>query len=677
MTRDQGNERGAVIVLCLIIVLGVTVLSMAFLSRTLGESNLAVTQANSRKALFEAYGSLAQAEVILGRAWYDPVSGRNLALVAALNDPNLEVGDTGVMVEPIGDPDTSEFFHLVASATAGRITRTVRALMSERENFASYNYFVNSHPLGISGRVTPRGGIHTNKRMDFYFADGEFVDPVTASEGFLFVAGATAENTSFLGPTNPGVDPVDDLMGIDIPSMQDSADYVVSDASLNTKIFLEGGQIRIQKWTEGGWVQEPLITPVWTQVGEEEVTVTREDPVYVTETYEEIEVIWAWEDYTWIETIPIYETETYTYDETVPVFEDREEERTREVPVYSTRTVIEERTELVWVPDDDPDAVGGTAIAGGDGGDGPGHWENQIVEYETTETYLDHHETETYYVTVSVQIGTETVEQTGTRQVQVGEEEVEQTGTRQVQIGEETVEKTREVIDHYETVTETVMDPIYELIMTQTGLQWVYQEPELVGEDTVGPNGIIYTAGDVTALEGTLDGRLTLASNGDVSITGSVVYIDEEGDTSYTNGDDPDLPYQPNPDYTGSSVVGVMAEGDILYENSVPSNFELNASLVAKTGRVGITGILLDSEGEVELDPNIDSYLKNSFRRLGGIISNLRPVSTFIDADYRPAAGFLRGQSVFDRSLQFKPPVGFPGRRRPRKIATVSREVVQ
>jgi len=70
-------------------------------------------------------------------------------------------------------------------------------------------------------------------------------------------------------------------------------------------------------------------------------------------------------------------------------------------------------------------------------------------------------------------------------------------------------------------------------------------------------------------------------------------------------------------------------------------------------------------------------FVKNSIRRLGGIITNERPVSTYIGDDYRVKAGFLQGVSIFDRKLLFRPPVGFPERHKPKKIAVITKEVVQ
>ncbi len=94
---------------------------------------------------------------------------------------------------------------------------------------------------------------------------------------------------------------------------------------------------------------------------------------------------------------------------------------------------------------------------------------------------------------------------------------------------------------------------------------------------------------------------MTVAAHGDIYVTGSLVYVDDDGHTAYLNGDNPELPYEPNDEYQGGSVLGVIAEGDILYTKDVPDNFELNGSFFSRAGRVGITGIGLDDEGEAFL----------------------------------------------------------------------------
>ena len=72
-----------------------------------------------------------------------------------------------------------------------------------------------------------------------------------------------------------------------------------------------------------------------------------------------------------------------------------------------------------------------------------------------------------------------------------------------------------------------------------------------------------------------------------------------------------------------------------------------------------------------------NTYVKDSIRRLGGIVTNERPVSTLLGDDFKVQAGFKTGVSIFDRKLMFRPPVGFPERRRPKRIAVVTKEVIQ
>jgi len=86
--------------------------------------------------------------------------------------------------------------------------------------------------------------------------------------------------------------------------------------------------------------------------------------------------------------------------------------------------------------------------------------------------------------------------------------------------------------------------------------------------------------------------------------------------------------------------------------------------------KFGMTSLRYDSTPD-------GTYVKDSIRRLGGIVTNQRPVSTLLGDDFRVKAGFKTGVSIFDRKLSFRPPVGFPERRRPKKIAVVTKEVVQ
>ncbi len=239
----------------------------------------------------------------------------------------------------------------------------------------------------------------------------------------------------------------------------------------------------------------------------------------------------------------------------------------------------------------------------------------------------------------------------------------------------------------YETqdVEVTVDVPVYETV-TYTWLQWEFSYPELVTTEYVNvssTSGTIYIDGRITRLYGDLNGRLTVVGNEKVRVTGTIRYVDDSGRTAMLNGDDYRLSYKRNLDYQGTSVLGVVARGDVVLTSSMPYSAEVNATLMSVDGRVGIEGLAIDSNGEpttnyfygltseelaVEQNYERTSYhthvfVKDSLRRIGGIISNDRIVETYIrprsDGTAYVAAGFKRGQMKFDINLLFNPPPNF------------------
>ena len=121
------------------------------------------------------------------------------------------------------------------------------------------------------------------------------------------------------------------------------------------------------------------------------------------------------------------------------------------------------------------------------------------------------------------------------------------------------------------------------------------------------------------------------------------------------SGADVGDPYQRNPDYDGNSVLGVIAKDDILYTWEMPDRAEINGTLLSVEGRVGTDGILLDENGhpfrdtdaqrlrllspteyaleeayDLSFNYRSEPFVKESLRRLGGLISEERIVETFI-----------------------------------------------
>ncbi len=593
-------------------------------------------------------------------------------------------GDEVSDVDPFGDSD--RYFVLEAAGRAGDTVRLISALVRETQPFSSYVFFQNSHTLGVSG--APLGMIHTNSELAFYFAGGRYADPVSAVEGFEYRGGAAPDNT-YIADGNPDAVPIA-LDKVDFDDLRSKANLYAGQPGLDAEVlFFNNGQVRVKPYTKPRWetvtqtsTTKVLVgyttetTQVWqdVQVGTQQVEKTRQViDYYVTETYKVKQTV--------------YRTVTETYTVQVPVYETQTVTKTRQVPVYSTRTVTKTRQVKVFVPYDTSDASGSGTTIGDSGGGVLGEYKWITEEYQVEETYISGYTTETYTTTEQVLVGYTT--ETRTRDVQVEDGFVWVDQTRQVPVYK--TETYYETVPVYEKqlVDTTTSVPVYENVET-TKTSTVYQPAVPLGEELVWVEdqaGIIYIDGRILSVEGDLQGRLTLVSTDKVRITGDIRYIDDGGDTAMLNGDDPTAPYTRNPDYQGSSVLGIIAKDDVLFTWEMDSASEINGTLLSVEGRVGSDALLLTPEGEAVQDTTTNrkkymtaeertledlydrggfttkSFVKDSLRRIGGIISDERIMETYIkakaDGTATVAAGFKRGAMRFDFNLLRNPPPFF------------------
>jgi hypothetical protein len=239
------------------------------------------------------------------------------------------------------------------------------------------------------------------------------------------------------------------------------------------------------------------------------------------------------------------------------------------------------------------------------------------------------------------------------QQVVVGWNTVQQQRTIQVLTGTQQVTVNRTIVDHYDSVVVPQQVARYRTEMqTQYQQQWVPEQ--LVSTQVVPASGVYYFEGPVRALAGPVQDRLSIVTNGDVKITGSLQYVDAANHTRMSNGLDPNSSYDPNPAYQGNAVLGVMSNGDIRYANSMPDDVEINASLVSKNGTVAYEGITVTNNGDTVdyAGPNANHVrLKDSLRRLGGVVSRYRPVASYVANNGNVYAGFQHGASQMDRNL--------------------------
>ena len=87
-------------------------------------------------------------------------------------------------------------------------------------------------------------------------------------------------------------------------------------------------------------------------------------------------------------------------------------------------------------------------------------------------------------------------------------------------------------------------------------------------------NGVIFCEKDIN-ISGTLDGKLTVASMQTINITDNLLYADP-----YPYDTDPDTITDPPLD-----LLGLIANNHIYIPNSAPHNLEINAAMIARTGK--------------------------------------------------------------------------------------------
>ncbi len=719
MRQHRRDERGSILFVVLFLATAIAALAALSSGRVVAEVRTQKVLEDETRALRLAYAQLQVALNVVNTSPYNQ-QNQNLALLDAVNgefggtaggdvpgdeswldDPedithgkvegtDVRVyrgreyverlakfkGEVPTEVDPEGLSDN--YYVLEAAGRAGGTVRVVSALVRENEPFSSFVFFQNQHILGISG--APRGLIHSNDRVAFYFPNGSYVDSVSAVNGFLYEVGADPTNTN-LASANPEAPPIG-LEDVDFEALKGKADFFVGTAGLDAEIRLyANGHVRVKEFTppryedvEYSWTGDVL-------VGYETRTVTETQSVQVGTTQEErtrqVQIGTTQETYT--VDVPVYEDHAVTRSRTEPVYEDQQVQKTRQIPVYELQTVTRTRWVQVFVPYETPD--GGTAIGGGGGV--PGEWVWVSEEYQTEENVLVRYDTETYYVTEPVQVGTTVVTWTETVRVQTGT--AQETRTRDVPV--------------YGTETYTVDVPVYEdqavtverdfpLYESRT-YTWTRREffRESLVDTTVLPlgetAGTMYVDGRITRLYGDLQGRLTIIGNEKVRVTGSLRYVDEQNDPAMLNGDDFTKPYVRNPDYDGKSVLGVIARDDVVFGRDMPQEAEINGTLLSAQGRVGIDGFAIDNNGEPTKDYlygttsaeqekerayNRTSYRtrrfrKESLRRIGGLISNERILETYIkpgqDGTAYVDSGFKRGVMKFDYNLIFNPPPNF------------------
>jgi hypothetical protein len=640
----ESSESGSVLLVTLVLMIAFGGLASASLSMTVSETKKLTTRHYARQVRLLAQGELEVAKNMVNASQYD-TNLQNKVLLLALASPNQVIPNTNVRVERV---ETTKYFVLRSQATQHGITKSAEAIVRQVSPASSNNLMVIDHPVGVSG--APRGAIHSNKWIDFYFPGGNYRDQVTATGGFNFLAGANVGNTTFTGASNPNAALVDPLKNVDFDSLWSEADTLAITDNLISEITFMGDKAEIKLYRPAYEEEVPATRTKTVFDHYEAESYTVNEPIYETVTYYTDEPVYITEYYTVIETKPVYAWRTATRVVQEPIYEDQTVNYTVDVPIYSTRTIQVQEWIDEWVSystEDGPSSSGGTV---GSTGSLTGYWKKVQITKDVQEQYISGFTQESRTRIDRVWVGTNDITETYEERYIDSWEDVSREKKRKIQDGTIQVSHTRQDIIGYTPVVKERQVKVYVEVI-EDYLKTVKHAETIERTEVVDSQGVIYLKGDVRKISGQMDGRVSLITSGSVMVTGDLQYVDADGDTRMANGKDHTQPYVENPDYDGDSLLAIMAKGDIVYSKDAPPELEVNASLISADGSVKFEGIGVSVDGADVWSEHSEYQVLTSIRRLGGIVSRKRPIATYINEKGYIAAGFEFGESIMDQNL--------------------------
>jgi len=159
-----------------------------------------------------------------------------------------------------------------------------------------------------------------------------------------------------------------------------------------------------------------------------------------------------------------------------------------------------------------------------------------------------------------------------------------------------------------------------------------YDTREFQSTVNIPSNGIIYVE-DKVWVEGTVNGRVMVSA----AIlpydpaTAPTIYI--PNNILYTTKD-------------GSSVLGLLAQKDVVVTYNAPTNLEIDAALIAQNGAIQFF--------------YYPGNIKNSITVFGSIMTFNQWTWTWVDSSNVAVSGFQHTSDTYDSNLLYSPPPSFP-----------------
>jgi hypothetical protein len=264
--REASALVAAVIIVIILMTLGI---ALATLSLPYAERSHAM---NSTVAAGYA------AEAMLEKAWFEIASspysseGNEWLIANSGPEPDGVLIYTGV---PVGSAVSSlriydrgnQWYRLEAAAEAGPATRRVRVVVAQdvrgRDAFSRYLFFVDMESITF-GTSTVRGFVHSNEGIVFNYGGARFFKEVSAVEGFTYAEGATPQNTTFYGGSNPAAEDVRMPSTSQIATLHNNAQagYKFIGVGDEVQVTLLGDQVRLVAHDQTGRLLSDQVLPL-------------------------------------------------------------------------------------------------------------------------------------------------------------------------------------------------------------------------------------------------------------------------------------------------------------------------------------------------------------------------------------------------------------------------------
>lgn len=181
------------------------------------------------------------------------------------------------------------------------------------------------------------------------------------------------------------------------------------------------------------------------------------------------------------------------------------------------------------------------------------------------------------------------------------------------------------------------------------GIEWTYESNDIKSKKVLSgysnvpipANGMIFVE-DQTWVSGEVNGRVTVAAAKLPEGSGETQDIIINGNIEYY------------PDRTSGSVLGLIAQEDILVPLYSPTNLEVDAALMAQYGHVYRYYYYPSYYPSDTIKDYIETY--------GTIITNTTWTWTWVDGNNEVISGYEKTETLYDPNLMYAPPPFFPTR---------------